>query len=229
MKREGKQHGMVRTYRILPPSLNPRPEAKLVNPLTCRPTAGLFTKVSSKPTNHSKFTGKCGQARCLECHMHPITKSKVKSKGSSKVRSNDVTYKMLTWQVASGGHRPGLKLSGFSATGLLDLMSDDYGYDHDYESDEEEEEEEEYKGYVVEEIVNIQSDDDDDDDDDGGEKGEDVSHDDSEKEEYGSPVAAADDDDGRMSFCDVGVMMMMMDHVEEFDEEGWCLVEEMMT
>ncbi|CAG7906604.1 unnamed protein product [Brassica rapa] len=226
MKREGKQHGMVRTYRILPPSLNPRPEAKLVNPLTCRPTAGLFTKVSSKPTNHSKFTGKCGQARCLECHMHPITKSKVKSKGSSKVRSNDVTYKMLTWQVASGGHRPGLKLSGFSATGLLDLMSDDYGYDHDYQSDEEEEEEE-YIGSVVEEIVDIQSDDDDDDDDDG-EKGEDVSHDDSEKEEYGSPVAAADDD-GRMSFCDVGVMMMMMDHVEEFDEEGWCLVEEMMT
>lgn len=207
MKREGKQHGMVRTYRILPPSLNPRPEAKLVNPLTCRPTAGLFTKVSSKPTNHSKFTGKCGQARCLECHMHPITKSKVKSKGSSKVRSNDVTYKMLTWQVASGGHRPGLKLSGFSATGLLDLMSDDYGYDHDYESDEEKEEDE-YIRSVVEEIVDIQSDDDD------GEKEEDVSH---------------DDDDGRMSFCDVGVMMMMMDHVEEFDEEGWCLVEEMMT
>ncbi|KAG2307797.1 hypothetical protein Bca52824_027545 [Brassica carinata] len=28
MKREGKQHGMVRTYRILPPSLNPRPEAR---------------------------------------------------------------------------------------------------------------------------------------------------------------------------------------------------------
>ncbi|KAF8088121.1 hypothetical protein N665_0552s0009 [Sinapis alba] len=208
MKREGKQHGMVRTYRILPPSLNPRPEAKLVNPLTCRPTAGLFTKVSSKPTNHSKFTGKCDQARCLECHMHPITKSKVKSKGSSKVRLNDVTYNMLTWQVASGGHRPGLKLSGFSATGLLDLMSDDYGYDHDYESDDEEEEK--YIGSVVEEIVDIQSDDDD-----------------VEKEEDGS--LDDDDDDGRMSFCDVGMMVMMMDHVEEFDEEGWCLVEEMMT
>lgn len=210
MKREGKQHGMVRTYRILPPSLNPRPQAKLVNPLTCRPTAGLFTKVSSKPTNHSKFTGKCGQARCLECHMHPITKSKVKSKGSSKVRSNDITYKMLTWQVASGGHRPGLNLSGFSATGLLDLMSDDYGYDHDYESDEEEEEEEEeYTGCVVEEIVNIQSDGD------------------GENEEDGSLDDDVDDDDGRMSFCDVGVMMMV-DHVEVFDE-GWCLVEEMMT
>ncbi|ESQ46899.1 hypothetical protein EUTSA_v10028148mg [Eutrema salsugineum] len=211
MKREGKQHGMVRTYRILPPSLNPRPESKLVNPLTCRPTAGLFTRVPSKPTNHSKFTGKCGQARCLECHMHPITKSKVKTKGSSKVRSNDVTYEMLTWQVASGGSRPGLKLSGFSATGILDLMSDDYGYDHDYESDEEEQEEE-FKGSVVEEVVNIQSDDDDDDDD--GEKGEDGSHDDD------------DDDDGVMSYCDVG-MMMVIDDVEEFDEDGWCLVEEM--
>ncbi|CAA7055201.1 unnamed protein product [Microthlaspi erraticum] len=220
MKREGKQHGMVRTYRVLPPSLNPRPESKLVNSLTCRPTAGLFTKVTSKPTNHSKFTGKCGQARCLECRMHPITKSKVKTKGSSKVRSNDVTYEMLTWQVPSGGGtRPGLKLSGFSATGILDLMSDDYGYDHDYESDEEEEEyveeeEEEYRGSVVEaEIVKLHSVYDD--VDIGSEKGEDGSHDD-------------DDDDERMSFYDVG-MMMMMDHVEEYDEEGWCLVEEMMT
>ncbi|XP_010450629.1 PREDICTED: uncharacterized protein LOC104732747 [Camelina sativa] len=212
MKREGKQHGMVRTYRVLPPSLNPRPESKLVNPLTSRPTAGLFTKVSSKPTNHSKFTGKCGQARCLECHMHPITKSKAKTKGSSKVRSSDVSYKMLTWQVASGREaRPGLKLSGFSATGILDLMSDDYGYDHDDEYDEEDEEEEdENRGCVVEEIVKIQSDDDDD-----GQTDEDISHED-------------DDDEGRMSFCDVG-MMMMMEHVEEFDEEGWCLVEEMMT
>lgn len=138
--------------------------------------------------------------------MHPITKSKAKTKGSSKVRSNDVTYKMLTWQVAAGGVRPGLKLSGFSATGILDLMSDDYGYDHDYEYDEEEEN----RGSVVEEIVKIQSDDDDD-----GETEEGGSHDD-------------DDDEGMMSFCDVG-MMMMMDHVEEFDEEGWCLVEEMMT
>ncbi|XP_010436007.1 PREDICTED: uncharacterized protein LOC104719736 [Camelina sativa] len=208
MKREGKQHGMVRTYRVLPPSLNPRPESKMVNPLTSRPTAGLFTKVSSKPTNHSKFTGKCGQARCLECHMHPITKSKAKTKGSSKVRSSDVTYKMLTWQVAAGREaRPGLKLSGFSATGILDLMSDDYGYDHDYDYDEEEEEDEDGGG-VVEDIVKIQRD---------GETEEDGSHDD-------------DDDEGRMSFCDVGMMMMMMmEHVEEFDEEGWCLVEEMMT
>jgi len=213
MKREGKQHGMVRTYRVLPPSLNPRPESKLVNSLTCRPTAGLFTKVTSKPTNHSKFTGKCGQARCLECRMHPITKSKVKTKGSSKVRSNDVTYEMLTWQIPSGGGAgPGLKLSGFSATGILDLMTDDYGYDHDYESDEEEEEGEEYRGSVVEEIVNLQSVYDD--VDIGGEKGEDGSH---------------EDDDERMSFCDVGMMMMMMDQVEEYDEEGWCLVEEMMT
>ncbi|EFH46944.1 hypothetical protein ARALYDRAFT_493913, partial [Arabidopsis lyrata subsp. lyrata] len=213
MKREGKQHGMVRTYRILPPSLNPRPESKLVNPLTSRPTAGLFTKVTSKPTNHSKFTGKCGQARCLDCHMHPITKSKAKTKGSSKVRSNDVTYKMLTWQVAAGGPRPGLKLSGFSATGILDLMSDDYGYDHDYEDDEEDEEEEENRASVVEEIVKIQSSDDD------GETEEDGSHDDDDDDDD-------TDDDGRMSFCDVG-MMMMMDHVEEYDE-GWYLVEEMM-
>lgn len=131
------------------------------------------------------------------------------------MRSNDVNYEMLTWQVPSGGGpRPGLKLSGFSATGILDLLSDDYGYDNDYESDEgeEEEEDDEYRVSVVEEIVNLYSVYDE--VDIGGEKGEDGSH---------------DDDDDRMGFCDVGMMMMMMDHVEEYDEEGWCLVEEMMT
>ncbi|CAN8233209.1 unnamed protein product [Cochlearia groenlandica] len=192
MKREGKQHGMVRTYRTLPPSLNPRPDStKLINALTCRATAGLFTKVPSKPTNHSKFTGKCGQARCLECHMHPVTKSKSKTKGSSKVRfNNDVT-----WLVGSK------KITGLSATGILDIMDDNHGYGYDSYEEEQvvvvEEEEYEESVVVIDEIVNIHSD-------------------------------VNDDDDGRiMGYCDVEMMMvMMMDHVEEFDEEGWCLVEQ---
>ncbi|CAH8386127.1 unnamed protein product [Eruca vesicaria subsp. sativa] len=198
MKREGKQHGMVKTLLILPPLPNTKPKSRWI-PMTYNPTSGSFAKVPSKPTNHSRSTGKCWSATCPECHSHPLSKSRVKSKGCSKMRASDVTYNMLTWQVPPGGTRPCLKLSGFSATGILNLMSDDddYADDHDYQSDDEKE------GDVVEEVVNIQSDD--------GEKREDGSH----------------DDDGRLSFCDVG--LMMIDHVEEFDEEGWCLVEEIMT
>ncbi|KAK8710270.1 hypothetical protein V6N13_145603 [Hibiscus sabdariffa] len=59
MKREGRQHGMVRTYRILPSPLNPKPESRFIQQFDLPPTAGLFTKVPVKPTNHSKFTGRC--------------------------------------------------------------------------------------------------------------------------------------------------------------------------
>ncbi|PQP97108.1 hypothetical protein Pyn_12086 [Prunus yedoensis var. nudiflora] len=56
MKREGRQHGMVRTYGVIPDPLNPRPETRHENRFDS-PTAALFTKVATKPTNHSKFTG----------------------------------------------------------------------------------------------------------------------------------------------------------------------------
>ncbi|KAA0037631.1 putative Calcium-binding site [Cucumis melo var. makuwa] len=86
MKREGRQHGMVRTYRIIPSPWNPRPETRFVNELDFPPTAGLFTKVSSKPTNHSKFTGKCSKPRCSGCRLHPVQKAKDKTKGSRKFK-----------------------------------------------------------------------------------------------------------------------------------------------
>ncbi|XP_038890912.1 uncharacterized protein LOC120080342 [Benincasa hispida] len=88
MKREGRQHGMVRTYRIIPSPWNPRPETQFVNELDFPPTAGLFTKVSSKPTNHSKFTGKCSKPRCSGCRLHPVQKAKDKTKGSHKFKSH---------------------------------------------------------------------------------------------------------------------------------------------
>ncbi|KAF4397425.1 hypothetical protein G4B88_027165 [Cannabis sativa] len=90
MKREGRQHGMVRTLRILPSPLNPRPETRFVNRFDSPATAGLFTRVSTKPTGHSKFTGKCGQPRCNGCHLHPTCKAKDKTKGNMKLKSNDV-------------------------------------------------------------------------------------------------------------------------------------------
>ncbi|KAH7532407.1 hypothetical protein FEM48_Zijuj04G0016300 [Ziziphus jujuba var. spinosa] len=79
---------MVRAHRILPSPLNPGPTT--VNEFASPPTAGLFTKVSSKPTNHSQFPGKCGKARCNCCHMHPASKAKDKTKGTQKLRSCDV-------------------------------------------------------------------------------------------------------------------------------------------
>ncbi|ONK57586.1 uncharacterized protein A4U43_C09F2010 [Asparagus officinalis] len=64
MRREGKQHGLVRTHVILPWAVNsPRSNSRVVNKLEGPPTAGAFTRVSSKPTNHSKFTGSNGCSR----------------------------------------------------------------------------------------------------------------------------------------------------------------------
>ncbi|XP_010528196.1 PREDICTED: uncharacterized protein LOC104805351 [Tarenaya hassleriana] len=208
MKREGRQHGMVRTYRILPPPLNPRPGLTPVNSLTSPPTAGLFTKVPSKPTNHSKFTGKCGQARCLDCHLHPTTKAKVKTKGETKLRSYDFasTYKLLTWRVAGG--RSGSKFSGVSATGILDLMSEDkYGEDYDNDND--------YDCEEAEEETKINGD--------GGENDydneDDGAHDDGDGD--------GDNDNEQMRDYDVGVVIGHVEDTEE-EDEGWCLVEEMM-
>ncbi|KAL0351082.1 UNVERIFIED_CONTAM: hypothetical protein Sradi_4257400 [Sesamum radiatum] len=134
MKREGRQHGMVRNYLIQSNPLDPRPRRRTLNELTSPPTAGLFTKVSTKPTNHSKFTGKCGRPMCRGCHSHPVSKSREKAKGAQKIKSaSDVVsnYRLITWRVVDA--RPGLKLTGFSATSVLDYI--DY-MDRDYEADD---------------------------------------------------------------------------------------------
>ncbi|KAK7844800.1 hypothetical protein CFP56_010305 [Quercus suber] len=133
MKREGRQHGMVRTHRILPSSINPRPETRVVNKYDLPLTAGLFTKVPSKPTNHSKFTGKCGTPGCTGCHDHPACKSKNKTKGTHKLKSHDVVSnsRLISWRVMD--RKPGLNFSGFSATGILDLLYNDHTNDDDDE------------------------------------------------------------------------------------------------
>ncbi|KAL7100550.1 hypothetical protein ACP275_08G004600 [Erythranthe tilingii] len=109
MKREGRQHGMVRTY-IKPGNQNGPSSA---------PIAGQFSKVSTKPTNHSKFTGKCARPMCRQCHVTPACKSMDKVKGTQKLCSWS-DYRSNTWTVV-GGDEPGSKYSsGFSATDLLD-------------------------------------------------------------------------------------------------------------
>ncbi|WMV17622.1 hypothetical protein MTR67_011007 [Solanum verrucosum] len=131
MRREGRQHGMVRTYPILPSPWNPRPEPRYMNKSNSLPTAGLFAKVPTKPSNHSKFTGKCGRPRCTSCHIHPAGKSKDKTKGTQKIKGCGDVVSLVTWRVVDA--MPGLNFSGFSATGILDHLDSDCSYymDHD--------------------------------------------------------------------------------------------------
>jgi len=114
---------MVRSYRILPSPLNPRPNTRIITRFDSPPTAGLFVKVSSKPTNHSKFTGKCGTPRCTGCHFHPACKSKGKTKGSQKHKHSRVI------------DQPDSDFFGLSATLTLDHISNDYTEDEGSEDD----------------------------------------------------------------------------------------------
>ncbi|KAL4577141.1 hypothetical protein LXL04_013244 [Taraxacum kok-saghyz] len=120
MKREGRQHGVVRSYIILPTTLSRRRYVKTVESTS---VSGLFTKVSRKPTNQSKFTGKCDKSRCVGCHIHPATKSKDKAKGTMKVRSTGSDPRQISYP------------AGTSATGVLAYLSSKACYDDDDEYD----------------------------------------------------------------------------------------------
>ncbi|GAA0167954.1 hypothetical protein LIER_43804 [Lithospermum erythrorhizon] len=182
MKREGRQRGMIRTYPIMSQNIVPILENS-INKLSSPPTAGLFTKVSQKPTNHSKFTGKCGRPKCISCHIHPASKSKDKVKGTQKMRSHDVVsnYKLITWGVGDSGS--GLKFSGVSATGILDLLGNNYYVDN-YDEDDDD---------VFE----------------GSDDYEDSSN--SRFEIEGSNDDENVDDDDVMSFCEVDLVWEQMD------------------
>ncbi|MBA0739449.1 hypothetical protein Gogos_012720 [Gossypium gossypioides] len=186
MKREGRQHGMVRTYRILPSPWNPNPESRFVQQF-----------VRPQPPDYSP------RPRCLGCHMHPTCKSKDKSKGSHKLRSREMvtSYRLITWRVVDGRH--GLKDSEFSASRILDHLSDHYDDDDDecvvddgfkVNSQEPLGEMEHYKGEAEENIIVDHNKDDDDD----------VKKD--------GVYVDYDDDDVRF----------VLD--QDLEEEGWCLV-----
>ncbi|KAF8378166.1 hypothetical protein HHK36_029503 [Tetracentron sinense] len=102
----------------------PRSNSRSINQVDSPPAAGIFVKVSSKPTNHSKFTGKCGTARCLGCHTHPASKSKEKAKGTHKPRSCPVDKGQ------------GLNYDGKSASGLLGHLDNDE-WDGEVEDDDD--------------------------------------------------------------------------------------------
>ncbi|XVF60136.1 hypothetical protein PTKIN_Ptkin08bG0019700 [Pterospermum kingtungense] len=221
MKREARQPGVVRTYRVLPSPWNPKPKTRPVQRLESLQVAGLFSNVPSKPSNHSKFTGKCGRPQCLECHLNPVSKSKNKTKGTQKFKTSNMVVgpRLITWPVVD--RKPGLNFFGFSATGILE---------HLYNVNEEDD---------IDDHVN----DDDDEYDDSGTCA--ILHDDDddfmanfwsihekEREEYVDndddddkldSVYAYGDDDDAMSYCDVE--LFMLDQTEE--DEGWCLLTEM--
>ncbi|KAL7135884.1 hypothetical protein ABFS83_11G128200 [Erythranthe nasuta] len=200
MKREGRQHGMVRTYLAASAPWDPRPKPRNAIQLSSPPTAGLFTRVSSKPTNHSKFTGKCGRPKCRGCHDCPPAKSKDKIKGAHKVRSSS--------EIVSGSR---FKLTGFSASGVVDYLDkydvdvdvdvDDIDIDVDIDVDYDQEIEiSSIDVFEIEGLVDV------------GIRGVvlDVDEDDD------------DEDDDVMSFCEVGFNWGPVD-----GDESWCLVEEM--
>lgn len=125
MKREGRQHGVVRTWMVLPSDLNPRPTNQFVNRFDSPPAFGVFAKVPSKPTNHSRFTGKCGRSKCSNCHVSPATKSADKSKGRRKLQAT-------TWWAED--NLDGLMGSdSSSAIGILDKLCGEAYYGPVYE------------------------------------------------------------------------------------------------
>ncbi|CAA0823457.1 Unknown protein [Striga hermonthica] len=82
MRREGRPHGMVRTC---PAPLDPLPKSRILNQLADPPTAGPFTKVPSRPTNHSKPTSK----RNCDADRHFRSRSTSKWAESTRLKADD--------------------------------------------------------------------------------------------------------------------------------------------
>lgn len=160
--------------------------------------------------------------------MHPADKSKGKTKGTQKLKSCDVltNYRLVTWRVVDA--KPGLSFKGFSATGILDHLANDYvddGDDIDGSSCDDNDADGVYRygcsgsySYAdwkgdsaiasttaaIRELDEIEGDYKEDGGGGGGDDGD------------------GGDDDERMSFCDVGFIWEQV----EGDVDGWCLVEE---
>ncbi|KAF9623129.1 hypothetical protein IFM89_037645 [Coptis chinensis] len=206
MKREGgQQHGMVRNCKISPsPIINPNPNSysKLI----------INTPLTSRPTNHSKFTGKCDRAKGIRYYVHPTCKSKDKGKGTYKIRSSDVAVnqKLVSWRAVDSKRHQGLNYVGVSANEFLGRLSnyyhdDDDDYDDEGEVDVVDEsfglDANEFLGQVVEvveEAIGID----------------------------GPNEVDDDEDSDGMSFCDVGFVVEQLDGDGDGDED-WCLVGEL--
>lgn len=122
MKREGKHHGNVKSH----PNKTARFVEKLPNnsgkveEARAADQAELLHLHRPKPTNGSRFTGKCKKPRCKSCHYHPVTKSKDKAKGAYKLKSCDVAlnHRLVSWRVV-GDDLGVLDYKGASASAVL--------------------------------------------------------------------------------------------------------------
>ncbi|KAF3334908.1 hypothetical protein FCM35_KLT21512 [Carex littledalei] len=149
MRREGRQHGMV-VHREIYSGFN-KPK-RLLNELKSVPTTKFMTRVSSKPTNHSRYTGRwsygCLCPRCGDRNATlPINKSRGKAKGTHKLRHyNDVAVNHLLVSqrlIGSANLAHWVRFNHGSANWLLSQLTDhDYGdvdidchdeFDEDYD------------------------------------------------------------------------------------------------
>ncbi|KAJ1701803.1 hypothetical protein LUZ63_001582 [Rhynchospora breviuscula] len=137
-------------YRELYSGIN-KPKTRIVNKLQTVPTTKFMTRVSSKPTNHSRYTSKwtygCGCPLCSNCSW-PTNKSRSKAKGTHKLRHRaDVAVNHLLVSqrlVGSSNRAHWVRFDCGSANWLLSQLTyDDYGdldidchdeHDDDYES-----------------------------------------------------------------------------------------------
>ncbi|KAK8587758.1 hypothetical protein V6N13_086731 [Hibiscus sabdariffa] len=190
MKREARQHGTFRTYPVQPSRRYPRPETHVQRLNSVPVVAGSFSDVRSKASSHSDFTGKCGKSQWVQCHLNPVSKPNDKTKGTQKFRTSNMA---------------GFKISGHSATGILDYLDsfneEDEIYDH-HASDPEDD----YENGGTHVRV----------DDDNDFMAKFWSLHDKQNDSDNN-----NDEDDHTSFCDVGFMQ----DIEE--DEGWCLVREM--
>ncbi|CAL9184422.1 unnamed protein product [Musa hybrid cultivar] len=158
MKREGRQHGIVRSSTILPQEFNPRRKSKIVNCVGASPTTRFFTKAPSKPHNHSKCTSKCRTARCKGCHSNPMSKSGDKAKGAYKLKSCDVVlnHQLVAWRVVNNSTSlPNYKVASASET-LNHLYADSLCEGEDYDDHNMEENLDYGYGEVSPETVDLE-------------------------------------------------------------------------
>ncbi|RID61062.1 hypothetical protein BRARA_E00238 [Brassica rapa] len=99
-----------------------------MNRLDSPPASREFTKVPSKPTNHSKFTGKNERSKYSNCHVSPAMMSADTSKGRQQLKSID-------WWVDDKLDR--LTGSGASSRDILDTIGGENYGGHDYDDDDD--------------------------------------------------------------------------------------------
>ncbi|MCO5576170.1 hypothetical protein L7F22_029978 [Adiantum nelumboides] len=86
-----------------------------------KPSLGEMVKVQKKPTNASKFSGKCKRVRCCKCHDgRPVSKSMAKAKG----RNKRALFFGDDWVL-----RPPLIISGSQRNSNFSLLDSDYDAD----------------------------------------------------------------------------------------------------